>query len=101
MTSDELRQQCIDAMEVAADNALPCLCDKDGHPISPGDFHAAIEAAFDAMHGLVRLEPPEATPEMIEAGAMKVSYPAYSEAGRVATNVWRVMAAAGDLTRPG
>lgn len=73
MTKDELRKQCIGAIKRSLTNRI--------------SLHEDAEAAFDALHGLVRVVPIEATEEMNQVYWR-------SSAGKL----FDAMAAAGDLT---
>jgi hypothetical protein len=84
MTRDEHRAKCIEAM--AAEISSVCAW-PDNRSVE-----AAIRA-FDSLHGIARVDPIEATEEMMTAG-------------RVRTGIgdrhiiWTAMSAAGDLTNP-
>lgn len=80
MTRDEHRAKCIEAQALAYVKRW-----QDG--ASRADSFAA---AFDALHGLARVTPLEATDEMIDAAK-----PICPDIG-----TYKAMAAAGDLTNP-
>jgi hypothetical protein len=102
VTHDEGRTQCIGAM-AAATYELP---DDDGDVVlwaDASEYEKEMEiawatAAFDSLHGIATVNLPEATEEMRAA--------AYEEERRAGINagsaliLFRVMAAAGDLTKP-
>ena len=91
MTKDEYRQKCIEAVE---DTGL-----RLGLMINEED----AQRIFDALHGLVYVNPIEATEEMIDAGVDCGDWgPGIDCDGSDASpeKCWRAMAAAGDLTRP-
>jgi hypothetical protein len=78
MTRDEIRAKCIQVIKKA-------FSEKTGRCIT--DLDAA--AALDSLNGIVTVNLPEATGEMIEAGL------AAQIGGR---EIWDAMAAKGDLT---
>jgi hypothetical protein len=89
----EARAQCIDT---ATDAFIQQWfgCSKIGHRLRE-EVKMAITAAFDALHGLARVNPIEATEEMVEI--------AYDNGGLFHDGIKRrfdAMSAAGDLTNP-
>jgi hypothetical protein len=81
MTRDEHRAKCIEVMQKAA-TANPLVIDWWG--------------AFDSLHGIAFVCPIEATVEMINAAE-----PVYDDTfPQCADNIYKAMAAAGDLTKP-
>jgi hypothetical protein len=89
VTRNEARTKCFDAMEAAYDRTRSSRAGAHRH---------SLAAAFDSLHGIAVICPVEATEEMRTA--------AYDEERRAGLNagsaliLFRVMAAAGDLTKP-
>lgn len=79
---DELREKCVRAMVDAGNKH------KRGH----GTSWETMAIAFDSLHGLVRVNPIEATEDMQIAGVEADNNDSHLR------GVWRVMSAAGDLT---
>jgi hypothetical protein len=110
MTRDEHRSKAIEAM---AENHWNSSCSPGHTSINsrPGPsilwdklmpvFRAArirdMTAAFDSLHGVAFVDPTEATEEMIKAGWWNAEYE--GQKAPVA-ELYRIMAAAGDLTNP-
>jgi hypothetical protein len=91
MTLDEYRKACIEAMEMAYEAQRR----KDGHKLSTFYKIKAMTAALDAIPAVsARVVPAEATEQMLQTGSEK-----FAETGLWA-QLWRAMAAAGDLTNP-
>lgn len=84
---DELRVVCIETMNAAFNRVYDYEWDK-----LPDDIAVsyAMSAAFDSLHGLARVCPAEATPQMEGAG--------YNAAFRSISACWHAMSIAGDLT---
>ena len=78
VTRDEARAKCLEAMETA-------WIKSGANNLKVAD---AMAAAFDALNGIARVDPIEATEEMIDAGLY------YAQL----VEIWRAMSAAGDLT---
>lgn len=83
MTRDEQRTKCFDAMEAAYETSRSS---------APGAHRRSLAAAFDSLHGLAHVVPPEVTKEM------NIAVIGYGRQG--CGTVFRIMAAAGDLTNP-
>jgi hypothetical protein len=89
MTRDEARAKCIEAM-VEGGNKL-----RRGH----GPSWETMAAAFDALHGIARVDPVEATEKMITAArAARQAHKDMSMPELLDDTLWRAMSAAGDLT---
>lgn len=127
MTRNDLRAQCIEAMAIPilrydggfgwneelgahdigseewardylayAKTKPPCKCG-DCPKCRVDEALAKSTAAFDSLHGIVFVDPIEATVEMIIAGREAV---VRSRAGEASIESYRAMAATGDLTNP-
>jgi hypothetical protein len=80
---DEHRAKCFEAMECAWPASVR---------VPPRE---ALIAAFDALHGIARVNPIEATEEMVKAGRF-----ADTNEGYYFSELWRAMSITGDLTDP-
>jgi len=88
MTRDEQRAACIKAMERAFYERS-----SSGEPTS---VYNCMVAAFDALNGLVRVCPVEATLEMMARATDTI----YAGDDAEAAAVYELMSATGDLTDP-
>jgi hypothetical protein len=95
LTRDEHRAKCIEAMKVSARNG-PLQTNGKIAYFSNAELVELFTAAFDSLHGIVRVDPIEATEEMIDEYALAE----WSEDHEDVKSVWRNMSAAGDLTNP-
>jgi hypothetical protein len=88
--ADEHRAKCIDAMI----GAYVLQLKND----SCSSLRQCMTAAFDALHGIARVNPIEATEEMCQAAATLGDrvYPGWPGV----SGYWDAMSAAGDLTMP-
>jgi hypothetical protein len=87
MTRDEHRAKCIEAM-------ARTLCDRNEPGPEWQDYVPDATAALDALRGLARIVPIEATEEMIDAAYLRGIHDHFAEE----REAWRAMSAAGDLT---
>jgi hypothetical protein len=92
MTPADHRAQCIEAM--AAKYRLEFERIWSGSRPAYAEAILLMTAAFDALNGIARVNPVEATQEMIEIG-----YAAYEHHGDL-DSAFADMAEHGDLTRP-
>lgn len=86
MTSDELRQKCIEAMALAISGLQ-----EHERGMYKREIAEQATRTFDALHGLVYVNP-------IEAEEMKKQFP--DNTVTCPSETFEAMAAAGDLTRP-
>lgn len=90
MTSrNEQRAKCIEAMAVA-DCELSGELWNELSEAAREDYRMNARPLFDSLHGLARVNPIEATKEMVD--------PKVESEGQRRT--WRYMSAAGDITNP-
>jgi hypothetical protein len=92
MTRDEARAKCIEAVaeKIAFDmDTLPWALVNEHHK---NFYRRVARRSFDSLHGIARVNLPEATEEMIEAGN------SIEDGDHL--SVWSVMAATGNLTNP-
>jgi hypothetical protein len=89
MTRDEHRAKCIEAMVDAAQKIrAPWVLTLILRQV----WVKVMAAAFDALYGIARVVPVEATPKMIEEYELSD----YENIGEV----WSALSALGDLTNP-
>jgi hypothetical protein len=92
MTLDEQRAKCIEAIKI---------CHQTYEIGYFSDFHAA--RILDSLHGIARVDPIEATEEMLKAycGALNIGGHGHVFPEKIkAAARWSAMSAAGDLTNP-
>jgi hypothetical protein len=87
----ELREKCLVAMATAAQTRFPGLRHADPVWLSHPDWLKICATAFDALHGIARVDPIEATEEMRKAATHYFSDP---------LTAFETISAAGDLTNP-
>jgi len=97
MTRDEHRAKCIEAM---AYSMSKWWIEEN---MAGWKYLATVMAmtAFDALHGIARVVPIEATGKMIAASDIywQSEFPGFPTMADV-EGMWRAMSAAGDLTNP-
>jgi hypothetical protein len=90
MTRDDARAKCIEAMALAELHHEYGLVTFS--PVQILEAEARATAAFDSLHGIARVNPIEATEEMMMACSEATGLmPMWA-------NSWRAMSAVGDLT---
>jgi hypothetical protein len=96
-SSDEHRAKCITSITKALYNAIPGS--EESWPIWKAEEVAT--ATFDALNGIARVDPIEATGKMIAASDIywQSEFPGFPTMADV-EGMWRAMSAAGDLTNP-
>lgn len=89
MTRDEQRDECIDAM-AKAECALSGEIWEDTDEAARDDYRMNAQPLFDSLHDIVRVNPIEATEEMLMHARIN--------SNTSPENLYRVMSAVGDLT---
>jgi len=91
MDKSELREKVIEAMAVAIAESFDGLVWDELPDQWRQPYRDAAKAVLDALHGIVRVNPPEATEEMLDAATTVFMCD---------PNIYREIAAAGDITQP-
>jgi len=92
MDKSELREKVIEAMAVAIAESFDGLVWDELPDQWRQPYRDAAKAVLDALHGIVRVNPPEATEEMCLIARVNVLTNARA--------LFKCMSAAGDITQP-